>query len=169
MSFTEGKWTFDQMFQIIKNTHVEDSDPEREVYGYATFTTVQIDVYQDAFDIPVTEKDGEGKPVFTINQSKTYDALNKLFDLIVDTPYTKICKDENGNNNTVEFFGEGRALFAPLCLADGATLQNYDTIYGILPMPKFNEQQETTTPPAGTPTRYGGSTSSLSLRKTLTL
>lgn len=139
---TEGKWTFDQMFQIIKNTHVEDSDPEREVYGYATFTTVQIDVYQDAFDIPVTEKDGEGKPVFTINQSKTYDALNKLFDLIVDTPYTKICKDENGNNNTVEFFGEGRALFAPLCLADGATLQNYDTIYGILPMPKFNEQQD---------------------------
>lgn len=137
-----GEWTFEKMFQIIKDTHVESTDPDERIYGYATFLTTQIDVYQDAFDIPVTEKNSEGKPEYRINQQRTYDALEMLYDLIVDTPYTMVCKDEQGNDNTVKFFGEGRSLFAPLALADGATLQNYDTEYGILPMPKFNKEQD---------------------------
>ncbi len=137
----DGKWTFDAMYQIIKDTYNENSVVEDQIYGYTTALTTQIDVYQDAFNIPVTTKDADGKPYFTINVPKTYDALAKLYDLVVASPYTKVCTEANQMETTVSVFGEGKALFAPLYLGTGAQLQSYNTIYGILPMPKFNEEQ----------------------------
>jgi hypothetical protein len=137
-----GDWTFDNMYKIIKDTYSENSDKENQIYGYTTALTTQIDVYQDAFDIPVTTKGADGKPFFTINQEKTYNALDKIYDLVIDSPYTMICNETNGQDVSDEFFGKGRALFAPLWFGAGANLQNYDVIYGILPMPKYDKAQE---------------------------
>lgn len=137
----DGDWTFDKMYTVIKETYNENSDPNEQVYGYATALTTQIDVYQDAFNIPVTEKDADGRPRFTINQPKIYNTLDMLYDLVIDSPYSKICVEANGQDETLDFFGKGRALFAPLWLGAGAMLQNYDTVYGILPMPKYDVNQ----------------------------
>lgn len=139
----DGDWTFDYMHQVIKDSFNHTDDPNSQIYGYVTGITTQIDVYQDAFDIHVTEKDAEGRPVYTINSEKTYTALQKVYDLVVDKEYTKTFTESDNQIQSVKLFGEGKALFAPLRLGDGTLLQSYENLnYGILPMPKFNKEQD---------------------------
>lgn len=136
-----GKWTFDYFNQVLKTVYPdEDVSEEQKVYSYGTFKTTQIDVYQDAFDIPVTEKDDEGKPYFTIGSNpKILNAVQWMNDLVYNE-YTLISSESQ--NSTTDDFGKGRCIFAPLPLGDGNKLQNYAIDYGILPMPKYDEAQE---------------------------
>ena len=136
----DGKWTFDAMHQIIKDTYIPVDDADSRIYGYCTAFTTQIDVYQDAFDIPVTEKGGDGRPYFTINQEKTQNALEMINSLVNGTDYSKFFAV--GAEECKVFFGQGKSLFSPLPLGYGTDLQSYDVDYGILPMPKYNEEQE---------------------------
>ncbi|MBO4795393.1 MAG: hypothetical protein J5547_04855 [Clostridia bacterium] len=133
-------WTFDKMLQICKDTYIPTDDDDARIYSYCTQRTTQIDVYQDAFGINVTEKDGEGRPHYTVNNEKTYNALHMLFDLVVRQPFTYIIPADESQYE--EFFGLGRSLFEPLALGDGIKLKNYDIDYGILPMPLYNKEQD---------------------------
>ena len=134
------QWTFDKMLQICKDTYIPTDDEDSRIYSYCTQRTTQIDVYQDAFGINVTEKDSDGRPYYTINSEKTGDALRKVFSLVVGQPFTYIIPADKTAYE--EFFGLGRSLFEPLSLGDGIKLKNYDIDYGILPMPMYDEAQD---------------------------
>lgn len=136
-----GEWTFDYFNEVIKTVYPDNSDVEEDkIYSYGTSLTTKIDVYQDAFDIAVTEKGDDGKPYFTIGDNeKIIDAVELLNDLVY-SEYTLINEDV-ANSTTVDF-GKGRCIFAPLPLGDGNMLQHYDVDYGILPMPKYNAEQD---------------------------
>lgn len=135
----DGEWTFDKMMEVIKQAHVNDDNLETRTYGYTSALTTQVDVYLDAFDIPVTTKDASGMPQFTVNQEKTYNALDMIYDLLCasDYFYKAELKDDS-----VEFFGQNRALFLPAPLGKGSVLNSYECNYGILPMPKYDAEQE---------------------------
>lgn len=135
----DGDWTFDTMMEVIREANVEDDNPETKIYGYVSGLTTQVDVYQDAFNIPVTTKDADGKPYFTVNQEKTYNALQKVYDLICGSTYFYKAEDQA---KSLEFFGQNRALFMPNQLGDGSVLNTYECNFGILPMPKYDEEQE---------------------------
>lgn len=135
----DGEWTFDKMVEVIRAANVEDDNPDTKIYGYVSGLTTQVDVYQDAFNIPVTTKDADGKPYFTVNQEKTYTALQKVYDLICGSTYFYKAEDQT---NSLEFFGQNRALFMPNQLGDGSVLNTYECNFGILPMPKYDVEQE---------------------------
>ncbi|MDD4125905.1 MAG: hypothetical protein PHW77_09325, partial [Eubacteriales bacterium] len=107
----QNEWTFDAMLQIIKDTYNENSDPSSQIYGYATALTVQIDVYQDAFNIPVTTKDSEGKPSFSINQPKTYTALDKNMSLLLTARIPRFARTK-----AVRIIQRNSSVRAGLCL-----------------------------------------------------
>jgi len=137
------EWTFDRMLEICKDTFQPTDDEDSRIYSYCTQRTTQIDVYQDAFGINVTEKDSEGKPFFSINTTygeKIADTLDKMFDLVVDQQFTYVIPADKSAYE--EFFGLGRSLFEPLSLGDGIKLKNYDIDYGILPMPMYDADQD---------------------------
>ena len=134
------EWTFDKMLEICKDTYIPTDDEKARIYSYCTQRTTQIDVYQDAFGINVTEKDGNGMPHYTINNEKTYNALKMVFSLVVGQPFTYIIPADKAQYE--EFFGLGRSLFEPLSLGDGIKLKNYDIDFGILPMPMYNKEQD---------------------------
>ena len=139
----DHEWTFDTMLQICKEVYVPTDDEDARIYSYCTQRTTQIDVYQDAFGINVTEKDSDGRPFFSINTTygeKIADTLGKMFDLVVNQPFTYVIPADKSAYE--EFFGLGRALFEPLSLGDGIKLKNYDIDYGILPMPMYNTDQD---------------------------
>lgn len=135
----DGEWTFDKMMEVIRIANVEDDNPETKIYGYTSCLTTQVDVYQDAFDIPVTTKDADGRPYFTINQEKTYTALQMVYDLVCGSTYFYEAADKA---ESVKMFGENRALFLPTMLGNGSIINTYDCNFGILPMPKFDTNQE---------------------------
>jgi len=139
----DKKWTFDKMVSISKevarNEDGIDTWTENDFYGYITAKTTQVDVYLDAFNIPVTTKTDDGL-IFTVNCSKTHETLFKLHDFlnIDNSSYAKF----SYTTDSMKMFAEGKGLFTPDALQAGETLKNYDIEYGILPMPMYDENQE---------------------------
>ena len=140
----DKQWTFDKMAEICKdvtrNEDGVDTWTDQDFYGYLTAKTVQVDVYLDAFNIPVTTKSDDGL-VFTVNQAKTHNALFKLHDFI-NVSNSSFSQGFDGAEDSRKMFAEGKGLFTPDSLQAGETLKNYDIEYGILPMPLYDENQE---------------------------
>lgn len=139
----DKQWTYDKMVSISKSVSRNEDGvetwTENDFYGYITAKTTQVDVYLDAFNIPVTSKTEDGL-IFTVNCAKTHDTLFKLHDFlnIDNSSYSNF----SYTTESMKMFAEGKGLFTPDALQAGETLKNYDIEYGILPMPLYDENQE---------------------------
>jgi len=70
----DKQWTFDKMAEICKdvtrNEDGVDTWTDQDFYGYLTAKTVQVDVYLDAFNIPVTTKSDDGLVLLLTKQKR---------------------------------------------------------------------------------------------------
>lgn len=141
----KGEWTFDKMTEFAKNATKDNGDDNwtiADTYGYISAKTTQVDVYQDAFDLSVTQKNSQGIPEFTMSNTKTYDAVNMLYEFLCQPGSTYTEFDTTKDEEQYTMFGEQRALFFPARLQWGEYINQFEIEYGILPMPKFNEEQK---------------------------
>lgn len=141
----QGDWTFDKMTEFAKKATKDNGDgvwSKEDTYGYISIKTTQVDVYQDAFDLSITQKNSQGVPEFTMSNTKTYKAVSMLYEFLCKTndAFTAFETEEDSEQYTM--FGEQRALFLPARLQWGEYINQFEIEYGILPMPKFNKEQE---------------------------
>ena len=146
-----GKWTVDKFTELgsdiyIDNNGNQEHDPE-DTYGIL-MTNYVMDMPWGAFDISVFEKDEDDWFVFNVNTDKLFTAYEKLFNLYYgirgsavsgfDTEHV-MQSDEAGT-----LFSNGTVLFMinNLSAVERKTLRNMTDDYGILPEPKYNEQQK---------------------------
>lgn len=136
----DGEWTYDRFVQTLKAVSVGgDPTDEGYVYSYGTYTTTQIDVWQDAFNIPVTEKNRNGVPEITIGgNTKMVKTAENIYDLVNSTYTFKATSTEE----SLQHFGKGRSVFTIQSVGEGTKLKNYDIRYGILPLPKYDDVQD---------------------------
>lgn len=142
----DGEWTYDKFLETLRTVDTGETSSEDRTYSYMTYYTTQIDLWQDAFDINVTEKDAKGKPHYVIgNDTRIVNAVERIYELTKyqfvkyaspsDTVITTV-------NDVATQFGKGKACFSPLPLSYGTKLAKDDVRFGILPMPKYDEYQE---------------------------
>lgn len=147
----DGEWTFDEFAKLVKKGSKDLNgdgvmNPEDDQYGFYTSD------WQSPISILYTggqriyNKDAKGIPQLTLNTSKTVDIFSEYFDLIDSDDV--FMRTENagasiGQQYTgTDLFTDGRALFADGGLggAKGKRAMNDD--FGILPLPKFTEDDE---------------------------
>ena len=90
-------------------------------------------------------KDADGVPYFAMEKSTTvYDVADTIAALTGSTADgTYISANSTGKHYTKDIFAQDRALFMGGELKAGASeLNNMTNAYGILPIPKFNADQE---------------------------
>ncbi|MCL2814058.1 MAG: ABC transporter substrate-binding protein [Oscillospiraceae bacterium] len=144
----EGKWTIDYLDKIVRDIH-EDLDGDGKMtkadkFGYATETGNLVDLFMAAFDIAITQKGDDGLPVIVLDSELNIAKLNRVFDFIVDNPGV-IHQGESvstPDNPLDVLFHDNRAMFLPDTLGNSKKLRSFDTDFGILPLPKYNEAQE---------------------------
>ena len=140
----DGTWTFDEFAKLVKKGAKDLNgdgvmDVENDQYGF------QSSEWQSPISILYTggqriyKKNDEGIPELTLNTSKTVDIFDKYFDLM----------DSAGNiiylENTLtgpDMFSEGRAMFHDGGLGSAQSYRSMDDNFGILPYPKFTEDDE---------------------------
>ena len=144
----QGKWTYDKMYEMMKpavNLNGDsDFSPRPDgtcIYGHAAnHSEAPLNIMQGS-GLYLLEKDSSNIPYLVedfiayINMYDKYAAINR----------------EDGFNvliNTAEFIGDtiflqGRAVFMtePVIYAMEASLRALEFEYGILPLPKYNEEQ----------------------------
>ncbi len=138
-----GKWTIDKLTEIAASAG-EDvngdgiASPADDIYGYAGYDGYLVN-FMYGSDHYVTELDDEGIPQLCLMDDKMVDIVNKVYKLVCETPY---CVVSEGSYTTD--FTNGHILFYTSTFDEATRAQFRDMkdTFGILPFPKYNEEQK---------------------------
>lgn len=146
----DGKWTIDYMLELTKDVY-DDLNRNNEVddgdyFGYVTDPLSNIVAYQWSFDNPIFKITDDGIEI-VYKTEKIVDIVETLVDAVNLGKIRTNTKYSNSTDGTsigygIEMFAKGQALFSNGYIAQSITyLRDMTDDYGILPYPKWNEEQ----------------------------
>lgn len=150
----DGKWTLDYLGELVKDTYQDlDGDTVNELDDFhgVSFNlgSMCVDGFQSALGIDVTTRNADGVPAMSINTPRFIDAYEKLYNFIYRNsgvgynPTTKAGYYGTMGNDyyaSQKLFNR-QCIFAFDILRDTGILRDFSDPYGILPLPKFDENQ----------------------------
>ena len=146
----EGKWTLDALKSYSETLSIDANGDGKmtidDIYGYSTDATNMVSGYLAAFEAKVTVKDETtGLPVLAIGEESFADKFLALESFLVDSPCVFLSTNEGNyvgdDRESAKVFAEGRALFIAELLGNSAAMREVDFDFGILPYPKYTEEQ----------------------------
>ena len=144
-----GKWTFDTCVSLSGDIYEDiNGDSEFDIgdeYGIYYPTYIPTDCIWSGFDIKVFSRTDDGWYELNVNTDKAFTALDKLYKLLFETKGNLAAGGfENDPYAAAEYFADGHILFTidRLGAIEWPYLRNMQDDYGILPYPKFDENQK---------------------------
>jgi len=107
---------------------------------------IGFDHYWSAFDLSIIEKDANGIPQFSLDQEKYTTIVEKLVSYFNDAVY--VYDTTEGGTGDVDqdwvtaMFADNRMLFSQLRILHTDQLRDMESDYALIPLPKYNEEQE---------------------------
>lgn len=141
----DGDWTFDEFAYLVKKGGADlNGDgvmkPEDDQFGFVCFEWgAPISILYTGGQ-KIYDKDDEGKFALTLYSNKTVELFDEFFRLLNN----EACYISNTNKQVdyYDIFKQGRAMMANGSLGSAQELRNLDDDFGILPYPKFSEEDE---------------------------
>jgi len=138
-----GAWTFDKMLEYAQRV-TSDLDgngvyDESDLFGLAidAHNLRYLPTYWEA-DITVVGSDGMRD--FNLPSEKYIDAYDKAYAMVYDYDYVFYAGDSERDDTAM--FVRDQVLFHTDRLCRAAQMKEMDSEYGIIPFPKYNEEQE---------------------------
>lgn len=121
----DGKYTAEDLYGYITNAH-----------SIRNFTTT--------FDLPIAKRNEAGSYDLVYYTDKTVEVYNRVFEFLYSDNTIFISKpaDDADYVEMLNMFMENRGLFFSGTLDNTAMLRGMDADFGILPFPKYDENQE---------------------------
>ena len=149
---SDGKWTLDKLLELCKLVSIDlDGNgvmDENDAYGLLYQRDTMTSFLSGCGEF-IGGKDENDLPVLTLNTPKALEVLDRLYDILYGDKYCfHVMKtfDRLGAAGFTEgmnrMFQNDQALFMWIRMADVENLRSMDTDFGILPIPKYNEQQK---------------------------
>ena len=140
----EGTWTFDKLmtmstgvYQDINGDGIKDLG---DIYGFSTHSTY-VDPIYFGVGLRTTEKNNDDIPMIaeSFGSEKAHWLLETLVDLFAtNDAWLETVSYTNSDN----MFSEGRALFSNNDFLYSTEIRDVDMEYGIVPLPKYDEEQK---------------------------
>lgn len=138
----DGKWTFDKMkeYSLIVGTDLDGNGvyDKNDLYGIG-MNGHACRIFATAFDTKMTIDDGTGHQKVNLPNEKYLDVYSKLYDFVWNNTQVNF---QNDADTQMPMFADGKLMFFVGRLGNAATIKDMDDDYGILPLPKYNEEQE---------------------------
>lgn len=143
----DGVWTHDKLLEYAAegyqdlngNSKIDDGDR----YGMITNSFNNMDNFGFGMGSVFSRRDGDNMPYLTIEEAHNVAIYEKIYHMIAEAPGVLMNKDgANPTLDNVETFAEGNAMFLPGFLYTSENLRAMQDDYGIIPFPKFDENQE---------------------------
>lgn len=143
----EGKWTFDQMFTMMKTaTSDANGDSKMDIndnYGYSAHVKQVLPSFWISAGEMSVKKDDHDIPYLAIGEQSFIDVLNRVFTICYDEgTYYKASGLNDVTDDQVKLFSENRLLFMDASFFYMQRLRSMETDFGIIPYPKADESQE---------------------------
>ena len=147
-----GKWTFDIYANMAKPLYTDVNGngeyDDEDIYGMWIFHH-NPHYFMMGFGERMTTNDKDGIPQITWGSDRLYGAADKIYDFFFDGNACRNVVDMKPTSNFSNMFGYAREglfandkflffLGAPVILEE---LRNMESDFGILPMPKLDENQ----------------------------
>ncbi|MCL2158442.1 MAG: hypothetical protein FWH48_03440 [Oscillospiraceae bacterium] len=138
----DGKWTVEKLILITKDTYRDLNGDgvanDDDFYGYLSEN--ECYGYLDNFDIAIMGQNSEGLVELSLKVDKMTALVDKLADWFGTTNDARMA---GSNNLRCVEFAEGKSLFQRGQLFEALNaLLGSDINYGILPMPKYDDNQK---------------------------
>ncbi len=145
----DGLWTYDTFYQMAKNVTASVSDDgimdENDFWGCIG---AGAQLYYGSGET-LCGKDANDIPIITIgvNNERSVNAMQKVLGYVSESG-TWTISPTNFTDKTdiwgksVKMFGEDQALFYCFAFSALKKFRPYDVVYGVVPVPKYNEDQE---------------------------
>ncbi|MBE6656843.1 MAG: hypothetical protein E7604_00190 [Ruminococcaceae bacterium] len=137
----DGKWTLDAMFAMctglsadLNGDGVQKNDDDR--FGLFCAFNLPHSLYFGTGERIVTT-DSAGELQLVMNNERSAGAVTKILENCLNTVHMT-----GDFNESVKAFTEGRLLMAGWALTDINSIRDCQFDFGILPYPKYNEEQE---------------------------
>ena len=142
-----GNWTLDKMLEIGV-AYGEDVDGNQSMtLGTDTFGFVARNVpsrlFMYGFDVHFFERTNDGKITIMPMSEKAINSYEKLYNAFNNLIYPNV-NIEPSKTNIQKYFSEDRALMIQAYFSDlgSDNVRNMDSEYMVLPMPKYDTNQE---------------------------
>jgi hypothetical protein len=143
----DGKWTLDKQFEMSRGiTNDVDGDGVltvgEDMFGMHIASNTPHSMFFGAGE-RIVSPNANGDFEITIYNERSVNIISKIFEICLDpeglTPRTK-----GGNDYSIYIpnFGQGKILFTHLALIDMGFFRDAEIDFGILPYPKYDEQQQ---------------------------
>ena len=158
----DGKWTIEKMRTLVKDVFEELDNTEGETKGDFYGLVINgggmcVDALLVAAGVTITQRNADGEHALSWTTDAAQDGFAKLFDLLYNTSGVYLgltFKEGDTYTGTVaehyseDVFYEQRSVFS-FGILGAAQLFATDTSihYGILPLPKYSENQKYQTAP----------------------
>jgi len=143
-----GQWTLEKLIEVTKNI-TQDIDGNgkydaNDLYGFGTMIGNFTDNYYVAFDIPVTKWDEDGYPYLAENCDKMYRLNDIAYSFLNNniSVFSPEEKDASLVNILEPMFFSDRLMIMPTFLGDIKNMREMNTDFGIIPYPKWDENQK---------------------------
>ncbi len=137
----DGVWTFDKMMEVgkpattdINGDGVMDQN-DRYAFLHSWNSAKNLPI---ACDIMITGKNDNDELTFILGDERSISALTYLYEGVIGTADTLICYD----GNEQPFFETGKGMFMYNNLIQLEVMRAQEFNFSILPLPKYNEDQE---------------------------
>lgn len=138
----KGEWTIDEMYNLVAGVWVDNNSngviDNEDTIGFsgAEKGAGLMDQWIPALGIKITNI-SDGYPELAVYDEHTVSAFEKMKKLYTENPGTLL---KEGLNTTS--FRAGNQLFSVAEINAGADFRSMDDDYGVLPMPKYDKEQE---------------------------
>ena len=143
----EGKWTVDRLSEISREVYRDlngdGAADENDLYGFSMWARSPVNTFLWSFGEKLGKKQDDGSVVLDYYNDKVIDIYQKLYELCCVNE-TTFCRTETGDNTLIQsMFTDNKALFtADTFKFASQHLRDFETDYGILPYPKWDEAQQ---------------------------
>ncbi|HHX54514.1 MAG TPA: hypothetical protein GX704_06355 [Clostridiales bacterium] len=142
----DNKWVIEKMGElgaaVAQDLDGDGKWTKADRYGYTSWYAIggEAMIYGIGSHTSLA-KDENDMPYFDMNESyhiERFEAVARMFAL----DGFKHPSGDAGNNGGVDFFKNDQTLFYNECMGNIQKLRTMDTDFGIIPSPKYNEEQE---------------------------
>lgn len=142
-----GKWTFD-MFHTLSEQAIDDLDgdgvmTDKDQYGYTSIPAAVMPGFWIGADVQPATKDADEAVKFTaVENEKFFEVCAAVFAMTRDNgAWYESLNGAAGDNQPAELFRKNGALFMDARMYSVIALRDSDVEFGILPYPKYTEDQ----------------------------
>ena len=139
----EGRWTIDRFAEMgraaLRDLNGDGVLDRHDQWGYIAFAHIYTLAFMNGTGARYVIKDADDIPVLNLNTEGFINRFNAVFEIFSED---WLFRGDLGGARPEDLFANNQTLFWSELMHQAVVLRAMDADFGILPVPKLNEQQE---------------------------